>query len=196
MRNSIQGDWGGKDFDDLIEGINFLTEQGIIDSERMGIMGWSYGGFMTANAITKTDKFKAASVGGALINFVSYAGTTDIPHFLPHYMNGWFWNNPQTWKDHSPIEHIANVKTPTLIQHSSGDKRVPVSQAFELYSALKYQGIPTKFILYTDSGHSLSNPKVIIEGIQHNLDWFNFWIQPSKSESQLLFQKSFNRLHL
>lgn len=177
MRNSIRGDWGGQDFDDLLAGIDFLIEKGIVDSNRLGIMGWSYGGFMTANAITKTHRFKAASAGGALIDFVSYAGTTDIPQFLPYYMNGWFWNNPQTWKTYSPIEHVKGVKTPTLIQHSAGDKRVPPSQGFELYTALKYQHIPAKLILYSDSGHSLSNPKTIVEGIKHNLDWFNLWLK-------------------
>lgn len=177
MRNSILGDWGGKDFDDLMEGISFLAQKGIIDPKRMGIMGWSYGGFMTANAITKTTIFKAASAGGALVDFISYAGTTDIPHFLPYYMNGCFWSNRKNWKRCSPIEHVARVKTPTLIQHSSGDRRVPVAQAHELYNALKYQQVPTKLILYTDSGHSLSNPKAIVEGIQHNVDWFNFWVK-------------------
>jgi len=177
MRNSIQGDWGGKDFDDLLVGIDFLVEQRIVDSNRLGIMGWSYGGFMTANAITKTHRFKAASAGGALIDFISYAGTTDIPQFLPYYMNGWYWDNPQNWHAHSPIEHVKGVTTPTLIQHSSGDKRVPPSQGFELYTALKYQNVSTKLILYSDSGHSLSNPKIIVEGIKHNLDWFNLWLK-------------------
>jgi len=177
MRNSIQGDWGGKDFDDLLEGINFLVQQKIVDSNRLGIMGWSYGGFMTANAITKTHRFKAASAGGALIDFISYTGTTDIPHFLPYYMNGWFWDNPKIWYAYSPINHVKGITTPTLIQHSSGDKRVPSSQGFELYNALKHQKVPTKMILYSDSGHSLSNPKIIVEGIKHNVAWFNLWLK-------------------
>lgn len=177
MRNSIQGDWGGKDFDDILAGIDSLIEKGVVDAGRLGIMGWSFGGFMTANAITKTDRFKAASAGGALVDFISYAGTTDIPHFLPFYMNGWFWENPKNWYAHSPIEHVKGVNTPTLIQHSTGDKRVPPSQAFELYHALKHQNVPSKLILYSDNGHSLSNPKTIIGGIQHNVDWFNLWLK-------------------
>jgi len=177
MRNSIQGDWGGKDFDDLLEGINFLVQQKIVDPNRLGIMGWSYGGFMTANAITKTHRFKAASAGGSLIDFISYTGTTDIPKFLPFYMNGWFWDNQKKWQAYSPINHVEGLTTPTLIQHSSGDKRVPPSQGLELYNALKHQNVPTKMILYSDSGHSLSNPKNIVEGIKHSLDWFNLWLK-------------------
>lgn len=177
FRNAIQGDWGGQDFDDLMTGLDALIKQGIVDPNKLGIMGWSYGGFMTANAMAKTSRFRAASAGGALVNFISYAGTTDIPLFLPHFMNGFFWDHPEIWRDHSPIEHVRNMKTPTLIQHCMGDKRVPPSQAFELYNALKQQGVPAQLILYSETGHSLNNPQTIIEGIQHNLNWFNFWLK-------------------
>lgn len=88
FRNAIIGDWGGADLEDILSGIDYLVERGIADPSRLGMFGWSYGGFMTANAITKTNRFKAVSIGEAITNFISFTGTTNVPKFLPYYMGG------------------------------------------------------------------------------------------------------------
>ena len=102
-------------------------------------MGWSYGGYMTSWTITQTSRFKAASVGAGVTNLMSFQGTADIPGFLPDYFGGEFWDaeGATRFQGHSAMFHVEKVKTPTLIQHGEQDLRVPISQGYELYGALK-----------------------------------------------------------
>ena len=90
---------------------------GVADADRMGIMGWSYGGFMTSWTVTQSNRFRAASVGAGVTNLVSFTGTADIPSFLPDYFGGEFWDKPGHYEKHSAMFHIRGVKTPTLVQH-------------------------------------------------------------------------------
>src|SRR4029079_12468640 len=135
-------DWGGGDYRDIMSGVDALVEQGIADPERLGVMGWSYGGYMTSWIITQTKRFKAASVGAGVTNLMSFTGTADINDFIPDYMGGEYWDEFDAWKAHSAMFQVKAVSTPTLIQHGDKDLRVPISQGFELYNALKRQGIP------------------------------------------------------
>ncbi len=95
FRYANYGDWGGGDFQDLMSGVDYVIDQGVADPDRLGVMGWSYGGFMTSWTITQTHRFKAASVGGGVTNLMSFTGTADIPSFLPDYFGGEFWDKPE-----------------------------------------------------------------------------------------------------
>ena len=113
---------------------------GVADPDHMAVMGWSYGGFMTSWTVTHTDRFKAAVVGAGVTNLWSFTGTADIPGFLPDYFGGEPWDQFDSFTKHSPITYVQNVKTPTLILHGEADVRVPTSQGYEFYHALKKHG--------------------------------------------------------
>jgi dipeptidyl aminopeptidase/acylaminoacyl peptidase len=173
FRYANMGDWGGKDFQDLMAGVDHVIAMGVADPDRLGMMGWSYGGYMTSWAITQTRRFKAASVGAGVTNLVSFTGTSDIPGFLPDYFGGELWNRPEAFRAHSPIFQVKGVTTPTLIQHGERDERVPLSQGTEFYTALKRQGCPVKMVIYPRTPHGLSEPRLVLDSMRRNLEWFD-----------------------
>ena len=141
------GDWGGRDYEDDMAGVDHVIAMGLADPDHMAVMGWSYGGFMTSWIITHTDRFKAAVVGAGVTNLWSFTGTADIPGFLPDYFGGEPWDQLKAFTEHSPMSFVKNVKTPTLILHGEADLRVPTSQGYELYHALKRMGLTTKMVV-------------------------------------------------
>jgi dipeptidyl aminopeptidase/acylaminoacyl peptidase len=169
-------DWGGGDYRDIMRGVDHIIELGVADSTRLGIMGWSYGGYMTSWVITQTKRFKASSVGAGVTNLMSFTGTADIPGFIPDYMGGEYWDNFDAWRSRSAMFHIKGVTTPTLIQHGERDLRVPVSQGYELYNALKRQNVPVKMVVYPRQPHGIQEPKLVLDAMQRNLEWFDRWI--------------------
>ena len=173
-------DWGGGDYRDIMSGVDHVIGLGVADPERLGIMGWSYGGYMTSWVITQTQRFKAASVGAGVTNLMSFAGTADIPGFIPDYMGGEYWDAFDTWRARSAMFNIKGVSTPTLIQHGERDVRVPISQGYELYNALKRQGVRVKMVVYPRQPHGLQEPKLVLDAMQRNLDWFDQWLMNRK----------------
>jgi dipeptidyl aminopeptidase/acylaminoacyl peptidase len=169
-------DWGGGDFRDIMSGVDALVEQRIADPERLGVMGWSYGGYMTSWIITQTRRFKAASVGAGVTNLMSFTGTADINDFIPDYMGGEYWDQFDRWRERSAMFHVKGVSTPTLIQHGDKDARVPISQGYELHNALKRQGVPVKMVVYPRQPHGLQEPKMQLDAMQRNLEWFDHWL--------------------
>jgi dipeptidyl aminopeptidase/acylaminoacyl peptidase len=174
FRNANYRDWGGADYQDILSGVDTLIAKGVADPERMGIMGWSYGGYMTSWVITQTRRFKAASVGAGVTNLMSFTGTADIPSFIPDYFGGEFWADGalDKWRSHSAMFHVRNVATPTLIQHGDADLRVPISQGYELYNALKRQGVTTRMVVYPRQPHGIQEPKLMMDAMTRNLGWF------------------------
>lgn len=170
-------DWGGGDFGDIMAGVDALIARGIADPDRLGIMGWSYGGYMTSWAITQTTRFRAASVGAGVTNLMSFNGTTDIPGFLPSYLEAEFWDDPQVYAAHSALFNVRGVSTPTLIQHGACDERVPLGQGKELYNALKRQGVPVEMDIYPRQSHGPSEPRIIMDIMRRNLEWFDRWVK-------------------
>jgi dipeptidyl aminopeptidase/acylaminoacyl peptidase len=164
-------DWGGKDYEDLMAGVDHLIALGLADPERLAIMGWSYGGYMTSWAITQTSRFKAAVVGAGPTNLWSCAGSMDIQGFLPDYFSAEPWDNLDVYLKHSPMYYVKGVTTPTLILHGEADLRVPVSQGFELYNALKRQGVTTQMVVYPRMGHGPSEPEFELDIMRRHLDW-------------------------
>lgn len=165
-------DWGGGDFRDIMAGVDHVIEMGVADPERMGVMGWSYGGYMTSWTITQTKRFKAASVGAAVTNLVSFTGTADIPGFLPDYFGGQPWEDLKLYAARSPVLQAKGVTTPTLVQHGEADVRVPISQGYEFYNAVKQQGTPAEMLVLPRQPHGPTEPRMILKIMQTNLDWF------------------------
>ncbi len=180
FRKANSRDWGGMDYRDLMAGVDHVMNMGIADPDRLGVMGWSYGGYMTSWIITQTDRFKAASVGAGVINLISFTGTTDLPDFIPQYFECPFWENYELYISHSSIGHVRNVRTPTLILHGARDTRVPFDQGKELYTALKMRGVPVKMVSYPRSGHGIREPRLVIDGAKRNLDWFTHYLKDNQ----------------
>ncbi|MBI3463720.1 MAG: S9 family peptidase, partial [Planctomycetes bacterium] len=153
------------------------------DPERLGVMGWSYGGYMTSWTITQTRRFKAASVGAAVTNLVSFTGTADIPGFLPDYLGTQPWESLDLYRGRSAVFNAKGVTTPTLIQHGDADVRVPVSQGYEFYNALKQQGVPVQMLVLPRQPHGPNEPKMLVKVMQTNLEWFDKYLGEKATES-------------
>jgi dipeptidyl aminopeptidase/acylaminoacyl peptidase len=150
---------------------------GVADPDRLAVMGWSYGGFMTSWTITQTHRFKAAVVGAGVTDLWSFTGTSDIPGFLPDYFGGEFWTRFETFQKHSPISFVKNVTTPTLVLHGEADVRVPTSQGYEFYHALKREGVTTRMVVYPRQQHGPTEPKFILDIMQRHLDWVDQYVR-------------------
>ena len=184
FRRANRNDWGGMDWMDINAGIDKLIADGIADPERLGIMGWSYGGFIAAWAIGHSDRFDAISVGAAPVDLLSYHGTTDVRDFLPHYFDE--REMPDTSLDelrhaplslellrrHSPLWHLKKTSAKVLIQHGENDDRVPLSQGTMLYRFLDELGVDVRMVVYPRSAHGLREPKLRMDAMRRNVELF------------------------
>jgi dipeptidyl aminopeptidase/acylaminoacyl peptidase len=176
FRFANEADWGGGDLADLLSGVDSLVAEGLVDSDRLGVMGWSYGGFLTSWTISQSTRFKAASVGAGVTNLVSFTGTADIAGFIPDYFQGEFWTDSTRWRERSPVLQAKSIRTPTLIQHGDRDLRVPISQGYELYNALRRQEVPVQMVVYPRQPHAIQEPKLLLDAMDRNLAWFERWV--------------------
>jgi dipeptidyl aminopeptidase/acylaminoacyl peptidase len=179
FRRANEKDWGGADYQDLMRGVDKVIEMGIADPQRMGVMGWSYGGFMSAWIITQTNRFKAASIGAPVVNLTSFNGTADIPAFVPDYFGGQSWEIPETYAKFGAMMHIGKAKTPSLIQHNEGDIRVPISQGYELFNALKQRGVEARMLVVPRQAHGPTEPKALLKLMETNVSWFEEKLKPT-----------------
>jgi len=170
------GDWGGKDVQDVLYGVDFMVQKGWADKDRLGIFGWSYGGFLTSITISKSRRFKAAVEGAGLTDLVSFAGTTDIIGFIPSFMQSEFWEAEELWRDRSAVMHVDEITTPLLIIHGEHDARVPTGQGYEFYQGLKRAGKKVKMAVLPRSGHGPGEPKLAREVMKLQLDWFTQYL--------------------
>ena len=161
---------------DVLSGIDYLDEMGIIDTEKMGAMGWSQGGYISAFLTTNSNRFKAISVGAGISNWMTYYVNTDVHPFTRQYLKATPWENEEIYKKTSPMTNINNANTPTLIQHGEFDRRVPIPNAFELYQGLQDVGVETRLIIYKGFGHGISKPKERLAAMWHNWQWFGKYI--------------------
>jgi dipeptidyl aminopeptidase/acylaminoacyl peptidase len=162
---------------DVLSGIDALVAKGIVDPARVGTMGWSQGGYISAFLATHdSTRFKAISVGAGISDWTTYYVNTDIHPFTRQYLKATPWDDPAIYAKTSPITYIKQAKTPTLIQHGAADQRVPLPNAFELYQGLQDQHVPVKLIVYRGFGgigHGPSKPKSYRATMDHNLEWFD-----------------------
>jgi len=172
FRDAIAADWGGVVFDDLMSGVDHLIEAGLVDEERMGVAGWSTGGYATATLISRTNRFAAASLGAAPVDLVSFTNTTDTVAWLPHQLGAEVWQDRTRFVKQSPLFRMRDVRTPVLIQWGERDVRVPISQGYELYHWLTRQGTEVVMQIVPGSGHVPTDPKHLLALGRENLKWF------------------------
>jgi dipeptidyl aminopeptidase/acylaminoacyl peptidase len=173
---------GVGDMWDVMSGVEYLDSKGMIDTTKMGCMGWSQGGYISAFLTTNTNRFKAISVGAGISNWVTYYVNTDITPFTKQYLQSTPWSDMNIYLKTSPMTNINKASTPTLIQHGEFDRRVPIPNAYELYRGLQDRNIPSKLIVYKGFGHGINKPKERLAAIWHNWQWFNHYVFGDKME--------------
>ena len=171
-----RGDWGGGDFRDVMAAADDLVRRGIADPERLGIAGWSYGGYMSQWAITQTNRFKAAVSGAGLADLAAEFGTEDHPSY-----DEWFYGLPYEKLDafvrSSPITYIKRARTPTLILQGDADVIDPRGQSQQLYRGLKRYGVETELVLYPREGHGLKEEKHLVDRLNRIVAWFDKYMK-------------------
>ena len=176
----IKGDWGNKDYSDIMKVADFIENLPYVDPKKIGLTGGSYGGYMTNWILGKTDRFKAAITDRSVVNLLSMMGTSDFPFSPDMYWEGDFWDRIEKLWERSPIRLAKNIKTPLLIIHSEGDYRCPISEAEQLFKALKTLGKEVVFIRYPgETSHGLSRsgpPDLRIDRLRRYLDWWGKYL--------------------
>jgi dipeptidyl aminopeptidase/acylaminoacyl peptidase len=172
FQQMLQDDVGGGESRDLVAGALAMVERGIAERERLGIAGWSWGGYLTAWTITQTDIFRAAVMGAGLSNMVSDHGQGDIPSANLLYYPGQPYDHIDSYWNSSPIRYVAAVRTPTLILHGDEDARVHPAQGMEFFRALKIRGVPVRFVRYPREKHGFEERAHQIDLMQRIIDWF------------------------
>jgi len=165
-------DWGGGDVKDGLAGVDYLIEKGLADPGRLGVHGWSYGGYLTGMTISRTQRFKAAVIGAGSTDLVSGTANTQSPGILVNFMGCEWWECEQLWHDRSPSSHVGDITTPTLLIYGKHDRDLPPHTGRILYRALKRKGIKTRMVIYPRSGHWVYEPKLHIDFLNRLLGWF------------------------
>jgi dipeptidyl aminopeptidase/acylaminoacyl peptidase len=161
---------------DIISGVDSLISKGMVDKDRVGIMGWSFGGYLSAFIGTNSDRFKAISVGAGVTDWQVYDVGSDMRWLARGYLGATPWADPEIYSRNSPIHFVQQAKTPTLIEHGEVDPRVPIDNAYELFQGLIDQGVPVRFYVYKNVGHNIGRPKTRRAVMEHNLHWFNHYL--------------------
>jgi len=173
---SNRADWGGGDFKDVMAGIDDLVAKQIADPDRLGIGGWSYGGYMSEWAITQTLRFKAAVSGAGMTNFISEYGTEQHPSY-----DEWFWSVPYEkttgFLNSSPFLHLKKTKTPTLILQGDADTVDPLGQSQELYRGLKRYRVETELVVYPREPHGFHDEKHLIDRLNRIIAWYDKFLK-------------------
>ena len=167
------GDWGGKDFQDIMAGVDAVIAKGIADADKCVVMGGSYGGFMTFWTVSQTDRFKAAIGHAAISDWYSFHGQSDIPGLMEYGFKGTPWDVPENYRRWSPMTYVSKVKTPLMITHGERDMRVNIQQGEQYYRSLKKRGVETVFYRYPREGHGIQEPNHVIDLTAKQLEWFD-----------------------
>jgi dipeptidyl aminopeptidase/acylaminoacyl peptidase len=181
LQRLLQDDVGGGESRDLVAGAHAMVERGIADPNRLGIAGWSWGGYLTAWTITQTTMFHAAVMGAGLANMISDHGQGDIPSANLLYYPGQPYHHMEHYWKSSPIRYVAAVQTPTLILHGEEDARVHPAQGMEYFRALKILGVPVRFVRYPREKHGIEERAHQIDVMQQIIAWFDRYLLGSPS---------------
>jgi dipeptidyl aminopeptidase/acylaminoacyl peptidase len=166
-------DFGQGDMRDILLGVDQAIKTLPIDPGRLGIAGWSYGGYMTMWTITQTRRFRAAVAGAGIANWQSYYGENLIDQWMIPYFGSSVYDNPAVYARSSPINFIRNVTTPTLVAVGDSDAECPAPQSYEFWHALKTRGVKTQFVVYPGEGHSIRKPEHVQDLLERTIAWFN-----------------------
>ncbi len=167
------GDWGGKDFEDVMTSVDVMLRRGVADPDRLYVGGYSYGGFMTSWAVGHTDRFRAAVVGAPVSNLVSMFGEGDIPLFDIYEIGGTPLDNEEAYRESSPVRYLPNVKTPVLLVHMEGDLRCPIGQSEEIFQGLKVLGKKVEFVRYPGGFHGVQTPSQQLDRLERTIGWYD-----------------------
>lgn len=170
-------DWGGGDYRDIMAGVDHLVERGVIDEDRLGVTGWSYGGFMTSWTVTRTDRFVAGIIGAPVSDRYSFYGTSDIGYnFGEHHTGGRPWDGADKLLERSPVRYAERVHTPVMIVNGEGDLRCPVAQGEEFYLALKRLGREAVMVRYPGEFHGIRKPSHCEDRYRRYKLWFEDYL--------------------
>ena len=167
------GDFGYGDFHDILAGVDEALRVAPIDPDRLGLTGWSYGGFMTMWGVTQTSRFKAAMAGAGIANWLSYYGENKIDQWMIPFFGKSVYDDPEVYLKSSPITFIKNVKTPTLVMVGDSDGECPTPQSYEFWHALKTLGVETQLVVYEHEGHRFVKPQHQRDRIHRTVAWFD-----------------------
>ena len=177
-RTDIVGDYFTLGFDDIMTGVDYLTEEGIVDGDRMGALGWSAGGHWSNWILTHTDRFKAISSGAGTMNWISMYAQSDVQRNRQFYIGDDFlYENFEPYWNQSPLKYIKNAGTPTMIHVVEGDPRVPSPQSVELHMALKKLGVPTELFMYPGRSHGIPDPRNRLVKAVSEMAWMDFYVR-------------------
>ncbi len=165
-------DWGFGDLSDMLAGVDAVSARYRVDKERVGILGWSYGGSMAMMAITQTHRFRAAVAGAGAGNWQSYYGQNSIDKWMIPYFGASVYDDPAAYARCSALTYIKNARTPTLVLVGEHDGEAPPAQSIEFWHALKELGVPTRLVIYAGEGHSFAKPSDQIDVAERTLEWF------------------------
>src|SRR6266571_4719149 len=175
--DAVLGDMGGKDFQDILNGVEYLVREGLVDDSRVGIGGWSNGGYLTAWAVTQSNRFKAAMMGAGISDWHNMHAQTNIADSDILLLAADPLENPEVYRKHSPMTYVGRVTTPTLILHGEDDPAVPVAQAYAFYRALRERNVPVELVVYPREGHGLNEKAHLRDAIERQLRWFERYLQ-------------------
>jgi dipeptidyl aminopeptidase/acylaminoacyl peptidase len=174
--NAVVGDMGGKDFEDVMRGVDYAVAQGLADGDRVGIVGWSYGGFMTAWAVSQTPRFKAAVMGAGISDYHSFHAQTNIRDWDMRFIAADPNEQPEAYRARSAISYARQLTTPTLIIHGEQDECVPVNQAYAFHHALRERNVPTELAVYPREGHGFAERAHVVDWEQRLVGWFKRYV--------------------
>ncbi len=169
-------DFGGGDLRDILAGVDAVLKKVPVDKDRIGITGWSYGGYMTMWAVTQTNRFRAAVAGAGIADWLSYYGENSIDEWMLPYFGASVYDDPAVYAKSAPINFIKQVKTPTLVVVGERDGECPAPQSFEFWHALKTLHVPTELVVYPNEGHAFQNPKDRLDVLRRTAAWFDRYL--------------------
>jgi dipeptidyl aminopeptidase/acylaminoacyl peptidase len=174
-------DFGYGDLRDILSGVDEVLRQAPVDANRIGVLGWSYGGYMTMWAVTQTNRFKAAVAGAGIVNWQSYYGQNRIDQWMVPYFGKSVYDDPEVYAKSSPITFITKAKTPTLVLHGDRDSEVPTPQGYEFWHALKTLGVPTQLVIYENEGHAIQKPADQRDIMRRTVSWFDRYLRAGET---------------
>jgi len=170
-------DFGGGDLRDILAGVDAAVAHYPIDAQRLGVTGWSYGGYMTMWTVTRTNRFRGAVAGAGIANWQSYYGENLIDQWMIPFFGSSVYDDPAVYEKSSPIHYIKNVKTPTLVVVGERDAECPAPQSYEFWHALRTLGVPTQLIVYAGEGHLFIKPENQVDRLDRTVAWFDKYLK-------------------